>query len=165
MKSSLLLLALVMLVALTAVSGRRYTGHHKPKHAPRPPPPRDWSPETADPVGPNFYCITWETNVANVTSSTVVIQVNRTLAPLGSDRLYALLQDNFFDYQGQPAAFFRVVPQFVVQFGISGVPAENTKWNVVIPVSDATVERECCYLVISQQIAHVASFFCCALSG
>jgi hypothetical protein len=131
--SLLLLLALVVLVSLTTVSGRRTPGH-KPKHSPTPP-PRDWSAATADPVGPNFYCITWETNVNTTSPAVITIEVNRTLAPLGSDRLYALLQDNFFDFQGQPAAFFRVVPQFVVQFGISGVPAENTKWNVVIPVS------------------------------
>jgi peptidyl-prolyl cis-trans isomerase A (cyclophilin A) len=62
-----------------------------------------------------------------------VINVTRSLAPLGSDRLYALVQDNFFTIDDQPAAFFRVVPQFVVQFGISGLPIENQKWNTVIP--------------------------------
>lgn len=134
--SLLLLVALASLAGVTTVSARLRPRPH-PRHAP-PPPARDWSSSTVDPVGPSTYCITWETNVANATSP-IVIQVNRTMAPLGADRLYALLQDNFFDFAGQPAAFFRVVPQFVVQFGIAGAPAENTKWNVVIPVSDRRV--------------------------
>lgn len=48
-------------------------------------------------------------------------------APLGSDRLYALMNANFFSES--PAAFFRVVPSFVVQFGISGNPALNALWG------------------------------------
>ncbi len=46
----------------------------------------------------------------------------------GVERFVALLGDSF--YNG--AAFFRVVPQFVVQFGIAGTPAENNKWNATI---------------------------------
>ena len=42
----------------------------------------------------------------------------RSLAPLGADRFHALIQDNFFTQ----AALFRVVPGFVLQFGISGEP-------------------------------------------
>merc|ERR1711974_1156 len=42
-----------------------------------------------------------------------------------------LANAHFFDQE--PAAFFRVVPQFVVQFGISGVPAMNAAWNINIP--------------------------------
>lgn len=37
-------------------------------------------------------------------------------APLGADHFYALVQDGFYT----EAAFFRVVPNFVVQFGIAG---------------------------------------------
>ena len=44
------------------------------------------------------------------------------------DRFHALVKDGFYNN----AAFFRVVPKFVAQFGIAGSPAENTKWNQTI---------------------------------
>ena len=55
----------------------------------------------------------------------VVLNITRTWAPIGVDRLWALVQDHFFD----GAAFFRVVGGFVVQFGIAGTPAANAKWD------------------------------------
>merc|ERR1712224_773419 len=53
----------------------------------------------------------------------VVINVTRAWAPLGADHFKDLIQSGFYS---SPAAFFRVVPNFVVQFGISGDPATNT---------------------------------------
>jgi cyclophilin family peptidyl-prolyl cis-trans isomerase len=51
-------------------------------------------------------------------------QVTRALAPLGADRFYALVQDGFYakseDWEDNDSALFRVVPNFVLQFGISG---------------------------------------------
>ena len=63
----------------------------------------------------------------------IVIEVNAAQAPLGAAHLHALVNDSF--YNG--AAFFRVVPGFVVQFGIAGIPAENAKWKV--PIKDDPV--------------------------
>ena len=54
----------------------------------------------------------------------VTLNITRALAPLGVDRLHALVADHFFD----GAAFFRVDGGFVLQFGIAGTPAENAKW-------------------------------------
>ena len=48
---------------------------------------------------------------------------------LGADRFYQLVMDNYYNC----ATFFRVVPNFVVQFGIASQPDETTKWNVDIP--------------------------------
>lgn len=112
--SLLLLAALALLCAASLVAARR--------------PSR---PVRADPVGPDVYCLTFETNIANGTGAPIVIEVTRAWAPLGADRVYALVNDRFFDQL--PSAFFRVVPRFVVQFGIAGVPSLNDKWNVVIP--------------------------------
>ncbi|KJE94447.1 cyclophilin-type peptidylprolyl cis-trans isomerase [Capsaspora owczarzaki ATCC 30864] len=85
----------------------------------------------ADPVSPSVFCVRFATNVNG--SSVIAVNVTRAYAPLGADRLYALVQGDFFDSNGKEAAFFRVVPGFVVQFGISGDPAANAKWDNAIP--------------------------------
>jgi len=54
----------------------------------------------------------------------IVVEVNRTLAPIGADRFYDLVMAGFYD----TGAFFRVVPGFVLQFGISGDPDQNEAW-------------------------------------
>ena len=53
-----------------------------------------------------------------------VVEVTRALAPLGADRFYELVTIGY--YAGN--RFFRMVPGFVVQFGIHGDPAVNAKW-------------------------------------
>jgi peptidyl-prolyl cis-trans isomerase A (cyclophilin A) len=53
-----------------------------------------------------------------------VIEVHRAWAPLGADRFYNLVKNGFFD----DTRFFRVVPNFMVQFGINGDPAVASAW-------------------------------------
>jgi len=54
-----------------------------------------------------------------------VITVHRDWAPKGADRFYNLVKNGFFD----DARFFRVVPNFMVQFGINGDPAIQGNWQ------------------------------------
>jgi peptidyl-prolyl cis-trans isomerase A (cyclophilin A) len=54
-----------------------------------------------------------------------VILVHRDWAPNGADRFYNLVRNGFFTN----AAFFRVVPNFMVQFGLSANPAVNKAWS------------------------------------
>lgn len=54
----------------------------------------------------------------------VVIQANRDWSPNGVDRFYQLVNDGYYD----DVRFFRVVPPFVVQFGMHGDPARNAQW-------------------------------------
>ena len=54
-----------------------------------------------------------------------VVAVTRAWAPVGADRFYTLVKNGFYD----GARFFRVVPGFVVQFGIAADPAVNAKWR------------------------------------
>lgn len=53
-----------------------------------------------------------------------IISVTRAWAPLGADRFYNLVRHHYYDN----ASFFRVVPGFVVQFGISAYPPVSAAW-------------------------------------
>src|SRR5271165_3808207 len=59
------------------------------------------------------------------TAGDFVVDVHRDWAPLGADRFYNLVRRGFFTN----AAFFRVVPGFVVQFGLNADPAVNKAWH------------------------------------
>jgi len=58
------------------------------------------------------------------TAGDFVVEVHRDWSPLGADRFYNLVRNGYFTN----AAFFRVVPGFVVQFGLSANPAVNRAW-------------------------------------
>ena len=59
------------------------------------------------------------------TKGDFVVQVTRAWAPLGADRFYNLVRHGYYN----DACFFRIVPNFVVQFGLSGDPAVNRVWH------------------------------------
>ena len=59
------------------------------------------------------------------TEGTFTVEVNREWAPKGADRFYNLVKMGYFN----DMAFFRVVENFVVQFGIHGNPAISKKWR------------------------------------
>jgi peptidyl-prolyl cis-trans isomerase A (cyclophilin A) len=59
------------------------------------------------------------------TKGDIVIEVTRDWAPRAADRFYNLIKLGFYDNQ----AFFRVVPDFVVQFGINGDPKVAAAWR------------------------------------
>lgn len=65
----------------------------------------------------------------DTTKGPVIVEVSRALAPLGVDRFYNLVQAKYFD----GARFFRVVPGFVVQFGLAADPDTIAKWDQEIP--------------------------------
>lgn len=68
---------------------------------------------------PDYWTCSFETTVGNFS-----MHVNRTWSPLGADRFYELVMAGYYDQNG----FFRVLPTFVVQFGISGDPNISAKW-------------------------------------
>ena len=61
----------------------------------------------------------------STTRGDFVVTVTRAWAPLGADRFYNLVKHHFFDN----ASFFRVLPNFMAQFGISAYPAVNKVWE------------------------------------
>lgn len=91
-----------------------------------------------DPKAPDTFLVTLRTTVVgengvSEAGNSIVIKVIRAWAPLGADHFHALVMDDFYT----EAAFFRVVPNFVVQFGIAGIPAMNKKWET--PIKDDPV--------------------------
>lgn len=69
---------------------------------------------------PEKYQVRFDT-----TRGAFTVTVTRAWAPLGADRFYNLVKHHFYD----GAAFFRVVPGFVVQFGISAYPKVSGAWK------------------------------------
>jgi len=59
------------------------------------------------------------------TKGDIVVEVTRAWAPVGADRFYNLVKHGFYN----DASFFRIVPGFVVQFGLSGNPEVNAAWK------------------------------------
>lgn len=55
----------------------------------------------------------------------IVIEVNRAWSPNGAARFYDAVKAGFYD----ECRFFRVVPGFVVQWGINGDPQVQSKWR------------------------------------
>ena len=54
-----------------------------------------------------------------------VVEVHRAWAPNAADHFYTLVKNGFYD----EARFFRVVPNFMVQFGINADPAVQAKFK------------------------------------
>ena len=77
-------------------------------------------PATLNAKSPDAYDVKFAT-----TKGDFVVHVNRAWAPIGSDRFYNLVKHGFFT----DAAFFRVVPGFIIQFGLSANPAVNQAWQ------------------------------------
>ena len=80
---------------------------------------------------PASFSVTWSITAAGKPAN-ISVQVERAWAPLGVDRFYNLARLNYFDgttETGNAAGFFRVVPNFVTQFGISGAPPVSAAWQ------------------------------------
>lgn len=69
---------------------------------------------------PDKFKVKFETSAGDF-----VLEVVRKWAPNGVDRFYELVQNDFY----KDTRFFRVVPNFVVQWGINGDPAVQAKWR------------------------------------
>ncbi len=124
----LCVLLLVGSVAMESVipencSNVKYTGIPNP--APEP-----------DATAPTRFTIEMGTNVSTINPifggkpryEPITIEIFREWAPYGADRIFSLVADRYFNN----AAFYRVVPDFVIQFGIAAEPEETSKWNTGI---------------------------------
>src|SRR5579884_1310638 len=59
------------------------------------------------------------------TKGPFVVEVHRDWAPLGADRFYELLHENY--YNG--AAVYRVLHGFIAQFGVNKNPTVTARWD------------------------------------
>jgi peptidyl-prolyl cis-trans isomerase A (cyclophilin A) len=71
-------------------------------------------------TAPDTFKVRFETTKGDFT-----IEVTREWAPNGADRFYNLVKNGFYD----ETRFFRVLPGFVVQWGISGNPSFAEVWR------------------------------------
>ena len=68
---------------------------------------------------PETYQVLFETSKGNFT-----VEVHREWSPNGADRFHKLVESKFYD----DCRFFRVVPDFMVQWGINGDPEVQKNW-------------------------------------
>jgi cyclophilin family peptidyl-prolyl cis-trans isomerase len=68
---------------------------------------------------PDTFVVTVET-----TEGIFSMEVVREWAPIGADRFYNLVRNGFYD----DSRFYRVVPGFIVQFGLPGNPEVTRHW-------------------------------------
>ncbi len=74
---------------------------------------------------PETYKVNFDTSVG-----AFVVEVTRAWAPRGADRFYNLVKHGYYDN----GRFFRVIPRFMVQFGLYGDPKVQAAWqNANIP--------------------------------
>jgi len=75
--------------------------------------------EAPKPAAPS-YKVAFDT-----TKGSFIVEVHPEWAPIGAARFRELVEDKFFDGAG----FFRVVPNFIVQFGLAADPGKTKKWD------------------------------------
>ena len=77
-------------------------------------------PESLKAVAPASFQVKFTT-----TNGDFVVAVHRDWSPLGADRFYNLVRARYFTN----AAFFRNVPNFIVQFGMAPDPKVGAVWQ------------------------------------
>jgi len=123
MKAFLTALALsaTLLAAAQPPAPKKPAAKISPTHAaPATPRPSLLKPASLNAKAPAVFKAKFTT-----TSGDFVVEVHRDWAPLGADRFYNLVRNGYFTN----ASFIRVVPGFVVQFGLSANPAVNKVWK------------------------------------
>jgi peptidyl-prolyl cis-trans isomerase A (cyclophilin A) len=83
---------------------------------------RERPPEVVAGPAPDSFRVALSTSKGNV-----VVAVYKAWSPHGADRFYQLVSERFFDDQ----RFFRVIPQYIAQFGANDDPEWNKRADKV----------------------------------
>jgi peptidyl-prolyl cis-trans isomerase A (cyclophilin A) len=78
-------------------------------------------PSDLDVAVPDSFVVRFETS-----RGAFDVMARKAWAPNGVDRLYTLVRDRYYD----DARFFRVVKDFVAQFGLAADPARTAAWRI-----------------------------------
>lgn len=81
---------------------------------------------------PDIYRVNLDTS-----KGAVVVEVTRDWAPRGTDRFFELVKAGYYDGD----RFYRVVPRFVVQFGINGDPKVAQLWSSLRILDDRVKQK------------------------
>jgi peptidyl-prolyl cis-trans isomerase A (cyclophilin A) len=88
-------------------------------------------PATLRAKAPEVYEVKFVTTAGEFT-----LQVTRAWAPNGADRFYNLVRHHFYD----GTSFFRVLPGFMAQFGLSAYPEVSKAWEQANIKDDRVVQ-------------------------
>jgi peptidyl-prolyl cis-trans isomerase A (cyclophilin A) len=98
----------------------------------------------ADETAPATYKVKFDSS-----AGPFVVEVHRAWAPNAADHFYTLVKAGFYD----EARFFRVVPNFMVQFGIAGDPAVQAKFKASIKDDPVKESNKRGYVTFAQTSA------------
>jgi len=88
-------------------------------------------PSFATETAPKQFRVEFDT-----TQGKILLEVNRAWAPNGADRFYNLVKIGYFE----DIAFFRVIDNFMAQFGMHGNPKVTRAWSKARIRDDAVVQ-------------------------
>ena len=88
-------------------------------------------PSLANKTAPDQFKVEFDT-----TQGKFVVKVTRSWSPNGADRFYNLADIGYFE----DIAFFRVIPNFMAQFGIHGDPDVSRAWRGASIQDDPVVQ-------------------------
>ncbi len=110
----------LLLMTACSTTPPQKTAEQAPKEQPAAP-----APEAPAPVKVRF----------ETSQGPILMEVHKEWAPLGAERFLELVKSGYYTN----ARFFRLVPNFVVQFGLAASPAVTKKWDK--PIKDDPVLR------------------------
>ena len=71
----------------------------------------------------------------NTTKGNFIVEAKREYSPIAVDRFFYLISNNYYNNN----KFFRVLPNFIVQWGMKGVPEIDSVWSQ-LGIADEPVE-------------------------